>query len=304
MKSELIAKLVQTQLESASSLSFLGLGLMGQPMVGVLRQAGYRLRIWNRDISKALALQQAGVDVLKDLAGLAGPPQVLISMLADGAAVLEVAHQALPNLAAGSVWIDMSSTSQPQALQMQALCAAYQVGFVDAPVSGGVIAARQASLAIMVGADLTTFAQVQPILQSLGRVTRVGEVGCGQLAKLCNQLIVGASIGIVAEALLLAQRGGADPALVHQAIRGGFAESRVLEVHGQRMLQREFPAGAKVSTQLKDMRNILAAAERLNLHLPLSAQVTTLYQDLADYLPDADHAALLLELERRQSMLR
>ncbi len=281
-----------------SGLSFFGLGLMGTPMVRVLHQAGYTVSVWNRDHAKALALQQTGIRVLQQFSELSRQPQAVISMLADGEAVLAVARQALPHLAPGSVWIDMSSTSQQQARQMQQLCQHYALAFVDAPVSGGVIAAQNAQLAIMVGADEAVFARVQPLLQNLGRVSRVGEVGCGQLAKLCNQLIVGGSISIVAEALLLAQRGGADPALVHQAIRGGFAESRVLEVHGQRMLERAFPAGAKVTTQLKDMRNILAAAQNQHLSLPLTQQVFNLYQQLAEYQPEADHAAILLELER------
>lgn len=283
-----------------AGLSFLGLGLMGTPMAQVLHAAGLPLQVWNRDSSKSQRLQQQGLRVLSDLTALAGAPQIVISMLADGAAVLEVAQLALPNLAAGSIWIDMSSTSPAEAQLLQRLCQASQVSFADAPVSGGVGAAQQAKLAIMVGAEAGVFAQIETILSVMGRVTRVGEVGCGQLAKLCNQLIVGGTISIVAEALLLAQRGGADPALVRQALRGGFAESRVLEVHGERMLRHEFPAGAKVTTQLKDMRNILQQAQNLALHLPVSAEVLALYQNLASYAPDLDHAAVLLELERLQ----
>ena len=170
-------------------------------------------------------------------------------------------------------------------------------GLVDAPVSGGVIGAEAGALAIMAGGMAAHFARAEPILKLLGRPTHVGGPGCGQLAKLCNQLIVGGTLNIVAEALLLAQAGGADPVAVRVAIRGGFAESRILEVHGQRMLDRNFLPGGQVKSQAKDMDNILAAASEAGLRLPLAELVTNAFHALMTTVPNADQSAALLALE-------
>jgi 3-hydroxyisobutyrate dehydrogenase-like beta-hydroxyacid dehydrogenase len=195
--------------------------------------------------------------------------------------------------------VDMSSTKQSEARDLQALLAPSGVSFVDAPVSGGVLGAEAATLAIMAGGSEADFEKLKPVLSAMGRPTLVGPVGCGQLAKLCNQLIVGGTLSIIAEAMLLAQAGGADPAAMRFAIRGGFAESRLLEVHGQRMLDRNFVPGGQIKSQAKDMENILAAAEEAGVRLPVSELVTDLYRSLAEVLPNADQAAALIELERR-----
>ena len=137
------------------------------------------------------------------------------------------------------------------------------------------------------------------MLAVLGRATLVGPAGSGQVAKLCNQLIVGGTLGIVAEALLLAQAAGADPAAVRSAIRGGFAESRILEVHGQRMLDRNFMPGGQVKSQLKDLRNVLLAAAQAGVTLPVTALVTESYESIAEQYPAADQSAALLALEQR-----
>jgi 3-hydroxyisobutyrate dehydrogenase-like beta-hydroxyacid dehydrogenase len=159
-------------------------------------------------------------------------------------------------------------------------------------------AARKTALAIMAGAHAADFAAAEPVLRVLGSPKLVGPAGSGQVAKLCNQLIVGATINVVAEALLLAAAAGADPAAVREAIRGGFAGSRVLDVHGGRMLARDFLPGGQVKTQLKDQRNILAAAAGAGLTLPVTALVTRQYETIAADLPTADHAAGLIALER------
>ena len=172
------------------------------------------------------------------------------------------------------------------------------VHFIDAPVSGGVLGAEAATLAIMAGGDPEQFERATPVLSVMGRPTRVGPAGCGQIAKLCNQLIVGATINIVAEAMLLAQAGGADPAAMRAAIRGGFAESRILEVHGQRMLDRNFVPGGQVKTQLKDLENILNAADAAKIRLPVTTLVAEHYRALAETLPTADHSAVLIALEK------
>ena len=193
----------------------------------------------------------------------------------------------------------MSSSRQFEALALSARCEASGLAFADAPVSGGVAGAQAGTLAIMVGARPEVFAELEPVLQAMGRPALVGPPGSGQLAKLCNQLIVGGTIQLVAEALLLAQAGGADPAAVRTALRGGFAESRILELHGQRMLDRSFLPGGKVRTQHKDMQNILAAAEDAGVALPVTEMVSDIFAKLLQHQPDADHSAAILELEQQ-----
>ncbi|MCA1856637.1 NAD(P)-dependent oxidoreductase [Massilia oculi] len=279
------------------TLAFLGIGLMGRPMATRLAQAGFGLRAWNRNPARAEALRASGVQPVADLAQAVQGAQCVLSMLEAGPAVGEVMRAALPALTPGTLWIDMSSTRQDEALAFQALLAEGGCRFIDAPVSGGVGGAEAGTLAIMAGAASEDFDQVVNILEALGRPQRVGPVGSGQVAKLCNQLIVGATLNVVAEALLLAQAAGADPAAVREAIRGGFAGSRILDVHGQRMLERNFVPGGQVKTQLKDLRNVLAAAAGAGLHLPVTELVTRQYETIEDVVPAADHAAALLALE-------
>ena len=179
-----------------------------------------------------------------------------------------------------------------------------EIDFLDAPVSGGVLGAEAATLAIMVGGERKDFEKAKLVLSAMGKATHVGDAGCGQLAKLCNQLIVGGTLNIVAEALLLAQAGGANPTAVREAIRGGFAESRILEVHGQRMLDRNFMPGGQVKSQYKDMENILIAAEDAGIKLPLTKKVTDHYESLVKTTPLADQSAILLEVEKMNLGIR
>jgi 2-hydroxy-3-oxopropionate reductase len=278
-------------------ITFLGIGLMGDPMVRRLLAAGYSVTVWNRTFAKAEALAGAGAQPLSTLAEAVRGAQVVISMLEAGPTVELVLREALPALAPNALWVDMSSTRQSEAQAFHALLTEQGRRFVDAPVSGGVGGAAAGTLAIMAGGGAADFAEAEPVLAAMGRATLVGPAGSGQVAKLCNQLIVGATINIVAEAMLLAQAAGADPAAMRAAIRGGFAESKILEVHGQRMLERNFVAGGKVATQLKDQRNILAAADAAGVTLPLTELVTARYQTLAKTIPQADHSAALLGLE-------
>ena len=278
-------------------VAFLGIGLMGRPMASCLLAAGFELTVWNRSPDKAQPLAAHGARVCSDVAQAVRGARIVISMLADGAAVQTVQHLAHSHLQPGTVWLDMSSTRQDEAQQFAQQLAALGLGFVDAPVSGGVLGAEAGTLAIMAGGSSADYAFVLPVLHVLGRATHVGVAGCGQLAKLCNQLIVGATLQVVAEALLLAQAGGADPAAVRQAIRGGFAESRILEVHGQRMLERNFMPGGQVKSQAKDMENILLAAQAAGLALPVAQLVTQQYRQLLPILPQADQSAALLGLE-------
>jgi 3-hydroxyisobutyrate dehydrogenase-like beta-hydroxyacid dehydrogenase len=284
-------------LELSTRIAFLGIGLMGDPMVRRLLAAGHAVTAWNRTFAKAAALADAGAHAVAELAEAVRDADIVISMLEAGPVVGAVMQQALPALAPRALWVDMSSTRQSEAQAFHALLAAQGRRFVDAPVSGGVGGAAAGTLAIMAGGSADDFAELQPVLAVMGRATLVGPAGSGQVAKLCNQLIVGATINIVAEALLLAQAAGADPAAMRAAIRGGFAESKILDVHGQRMLERNFVAGGQVKTQLKDQRNILAAAQAAGIVLPVTQLVTERYQALAETIPQADHSAALLGLE-------
>ena len=223
---------------------------------------------------------------------------IVITMLEAGPVVADVLQQAMPGMKQGALVIDMSSTRQSEAQELHAKLAAKGIAFIDAPVSGGVVGAEAGTLAIMAGGSAADFSRAEPVLKIMGHPTLVGPAGCGQVAKLCNQLIVGGTLAIIAEALLLAQAGGADPAAVRTAIRGGFAESRILEVHGQRMLERNFMPGGQVKSQAKDMENVLIAASAAGVHLPVAELVTQTYRSILDILPNADQSAALLALER------
>ncbi len=279
-------------------IAFLGIGLMGNPMAARLLNAGFPLTAWNRSRAKADALTAQGAKVADTPAQAVADADIVITMLEAGPIVADVVQQALPGLRAGSLVIDMSSTRQAEAQALHILLAKHQVHCLDAPVSGGVLGAELGDLAIMAGGNEADFKRAQTVFDVLGHATLVGPAGCGQLAKLCNQLIVGGTLNIVAEALLLAQAGGADPTAVRSAIRGGFAESRILEVHGQRMLDRNFLPGGQVKSQAKDMDNILAAAKAAGVTLPLTEMVTERYHTLLESIPHADHSAALIGLEQ------
>ena len=280
------------------ALAFLGIGLMGRPMALRLLNAGYGVALWNRSRAKAEALQVQGAQVAATPAAAVAQADIVVTMLEAGPIVAEVLQGALPGLRPGTLVIDMSSTAQAEAQALHVKLAGAGVHFLDAPVSGGVLGAEQGDLAIMVGGSSEDFRRAVPVLEVLGRPMRVGGPGCGQLAKLCNQLIVGGTINVVAEALLLAQAGGADPEAVRAAIRGGFAESRVLEVHGARMLERNFLPGGQVKSQAKDMHNILHAASAAGVQLALTELAAARYDSILQAIPHADHSAALIALEQ------
>jgi len=283
-------------------IAFLGIGLMGLPMARNLLKAGYPVTVWNRTRAKAQLLAAEGATLAEQPQDALRDAEVVITMLESGAIVEAVlfssgAVQVLPK---GTLVIDMSSIkpreAQAHAEQLRALGCRH----LDAPVSGGTLGAEAATLAIMAGGDEADFAEAEAVLKVLGRPLRVGPHGSGQLAKLANQMIVGITIGAVAEALQLAAAGGADPALVREAIRGGFAGSRILEVHGERMLKRDFAARATAQVQLKDMNNALDAAAGFDgYQLPITAQLRDLYASLCEHGgAGIDHSGLFLELER------
>ncbi|RZI39889.1 NAD(P)-dependent oxidoreductase [Herbaspirillum sp. HC18] len=283
---------------SLPTIAFLGIGLMGKPMSSRLLLAGYPLIAWNRTRAKAEALASLRASVASNPSDAVRAASIVITMLEAGPAVADVLDSALHAFNPGTLVIDMSSTRQSEAQEFHAKLSARGVAFIDAPVSGGVLGAEAGTLAIMAGGREEDFVRAEPLLRILGRPTLVGPAGCGQVAKLCNQLIVGGTLCIVAEALLLAQAGGADPAAVRAAIRGGFAESRILEVHGQRMLDRNFMPGGQVKSQAKDLDNVLIAAADAGVSLPITEVVTQSYHSILDAVPNADQSAALLALER------
>ena len=284
--------------------AFVGIGLMGLPMASRLLRAGYPLSAWNRTKEKALPLTELGADVADSLKEAVASADIVITMLEAGPIVKRVVQDMLPSLKASALVIDMSSTRQSEAKEVAGLLASRQIAFLDAPVSGGVVGAEAGTLAIMVGGSEDDFKRAEPVFKVMGRPTLVGPNGAGQVAKLCNQLIVGGTVAIVAEAMLLAEAGGADPAAMRAAIRGGFAESRILEVHGQRMLDRNFKPGGQIKSQAKDHVNIMAAAEDAGLQLPLTALVADLFDGLLATHESADQAAAVLALEELNKGIR
>ena len=285
-------------------IAFIGIGLMGLPMASRLLRAGYPLSAWNRTKEKALPLTELGADVTDSLQEAVASADIVITMLEAGPIVQRVVLDMLPSLKASALVVDMSSTKQSEAKDIAQLLASRQIAFLDAPVSGGVVGAEAGTLAIMAGGTIDDFRRAEPVFNVMGRPALVGPNGAGQVAKLCNQLIVGGTVAIVAEAMLLAQAGGADPAAMRAAIRGGFAESRILEVHGQRMLDRNFKPGGQIKSQAKDHVNIMAAAEDAGLQLPLTALVADLFDGLLASHESADQAAALLALEKLNKGIR
>lgn len=274
---------------------------MGAPMARRLLGAGFPLTVWNRSIEKAEPLKAAGAKIAPSAAAAVADADFAVTMLDNGAVVTEVlfgqgVNEALPK---GSVLIDMSSIPPSVARDHAARLVEQGRHHLDAPVSGGTVGAEAGTLAIMAGGPEDVFQRALPVFAPMGRAIRVGPSGAGQISKLANQTIVGITIGAVAEALLLAEKGGADPAAVREAIRGGFAESRILEVHGKRMVDREFTPGAKSTTQIKDLETILETAREIGFEMPLSREVYGRYLDLRDRLKggDLDHAALFLQLK-------
>ncbi len=285
-------------------ITVLGTGLMGAPMAARLCAVhGFEVTVWNRSIDKAEPLRAQGAHVTSDARKAVREAEVIITMLTDGSAVQDVlftqgAAKAAPR---GALIIDMSSIAPAQARQHAQQLEALGHIPLDAPVSGGTVGAISGTLAIMAGGSAEAYTRAQPVFAALGRATHVGASGAGQLAKLANQMIVGITIGAVAEALLLCERGGADPAKVREAIRGGFAESRVLEVHGERMVTQDFAKRGSLAVQLKDMRNALSTAQSIGFDVPITQALETLYASAAAHgFDNLDQSGLFRELQRMQ----
>ena len=266
------------------TIGFIGLGLMGRPMALNLRRAGARLMIHNRSQAVVDALVAEGMTAASTPRAVAEAADVVILMLTDTAAVESVLsgdNGLLAGLQPDALVIDMGTTAMEATRGFGQAIASAGGTLVDAPVSGGQMGAEDGALTVMVGGPEVAFARARPILEPLAaRVTRVGETGAGQVAKTANQMIVGITIAAVAEALFLARRAGVDPAGVRTALAGGFADSRILEVHGQRMIAGDFAPGGRATTQQKDLREALALAASLGVELPATRTSLDLYDDL------------------------
>ena len=281
-------------------IAFLGTGLMGAPMVRRLLAAGQQVTVWNRDLTKAEVLASDGAMVAETAAAAVTGCDIVFTMLSDGKAVDAVLFDngVSDALAQGSIIVDSSSISPPIARDHAARLKAFGIAHVDAPVSGGVAGAEAGTLAIMAGGDADVIDGLTEVFAALGRVTHVGPSGAGQICKLANQQIVAITIGAVAEAMMLAEAGGASREKFREAIRGGFAESRILELHGARMVTRDFAPGGPSKLQLKDLDAVKAMADLFSLDLPLTEQVRREFIDfVAGGGGDTDHSGLLLHLE-------
>jgi 3-hydroxyisobutyrate dehydrogenase-like beta-hydroxyacid dehydrogenase len=287
------------RLEPPAKIGFIGIGLMGAPMAANLIRAGFQLQVWNRTTSKCDPLLKMDATLATSPAEAARGANAVITMLESGATVTEVlAGGLLDALEPGSTLIDMSSIAPAIAEDHAKLVMARGVCYIDAPVSGGTVGAQTAKLAIMAGGLEEDVESARAIFSAMGSVTHVGPHGRGQLCKLVNQAIVAISIGAVSEGLLLAARGGANPAKVREAIMGGFCQSRILELHGQRIIDRNFAPGGTVKNQIKDLNAVLEVAGRLGLELPLTSRVRALFIDHTNAGGEMnDHSALYLQLE-------
>jgi 2-hydroxy-3-oxopropionate reductase len=282
-------------------IGFVGVGVMGEPMCRNLLAAGHDLTVGPRSRERVGRLVDEGARRVDDLQDLARDVEVLLTCLGDEHDVEEVVGgQLLPALADGALLLDLTTSSPELAQRLASEASSRGVDVVDAPVSGGEAGARDGTLAIMVGGEDAAVERARPLLEILGgRVTHVGPPGAGQVCKAANQAIVGTTIAAVAEALLLAQRAGVDPAAVRAALEGGFADSRILQVHGERMLEDAFDPGFRAVLHQKDLRLALDLARAHGVALPTTAMTAQLFNALTGAgQGDLDHAALWLALQR------
>lgn len=287
-------------------ITLIGTGLMGAPMARCLLAAGHDLSVWNRSAEKAQPLVALGAKIQPTAAKAIADAEVIITMLSDGYANAALLRDGefRAALRPGMVWVDMCSAKPEHARQQAGDLAKLGVKFIDAPVSGGTKGAESGSLAIMAGGDRHVFRDVAPVLSAMGRPVHVGPTGAGQLCKLANQSIVAVTISAVAEATLLAEKGGADPAALRTALKGGFADSVILQQHGERMSEGNFEPGGLSKLQLKDLDNTLAEAGELGLTLPSTQSVRDRFDYFVTEMDGAnlDHAGLYLELRKRNGL--
>lgn len=287
-------------------VAFIGLGLMGKPMARNLRAAGATVLVHNRSKAPQEELAAEGfatADSPAEAARWAGAEGTVIGMVTDTPAARRVLADgetaALAGIASGALVVDMGTTQVMDTREMAGRFAEAGAAFVDAPVSGGQVGAESGSLTIMAGGTAEDFARALPLFEAMGKtITHVGDVGAGQVAKSANQMIVALTLGAVGEAFALARRAGVDPAKVREALQGGFAGSRILELHGQRMIDRSFTPGGRASVQRKDVVQALALAEEVGIALPGLSRNKELWDALIEAgHQDLDHSALIKAID-------
>ena len=274
---------------------------MGLPMAKNILKTGYNLKAFNRSQKKSEALKEFGAEITTSIDEVVKNSDVVITMLTDDTAINEVMDSSnfLENLKSGAIVIDMSSVKPTTATKYGNNFKSKNIKYLDAPVSGGTIGAEEASLAIMVGGEQDVFNKALDVLKTMGNPTLVGPVGSGQVSKLANQIIVGLTIGAVAEAVTLCEKAGANPNKMIKALSGGWADSKILQTHGKRMIDKDFTPKGRTSVHLKDMNNILECANSHNTHLPISNLVKEMYKTLVENgHGETDHSSLYKEIER------
>ena len=274
---------------------------MGLPMAKNILKAGYNLKVFNRTKSKAEPLKEYGAKITNTIQDLVIECDIVITMLTEDVSVDDVMNSSdfLENLKLKATVIDMSSVKPSTATKHGNNLKIKNINYLDAPVSGGTNGAEEASLAIMVGGDQKVFDNAFDVLKTMGNPTLVGPIGSGQVSKLANQIIVGLTIGAVAEAITLYEKAGADPNKMIKALSGGWADSKILQTHGKRMIEKDFTPKGRTYTHLKDMNNILDCANSYNTHLPISNLVKEMYKTLVENgHGETDHSSLYKEIER------
>jgi 2-hydroxy-3-oxopropionate reductase len=284
-------------------LGFIGLGIMGKPMALNLLRAGYPLVVLNRGPGPQNELVAAGATAGKSPKHVAEQSDMVITMLPDSPDVEQVilgGDGVLEGLQFGGLVIDMSTVLPSLARHIADLAQQKGCAALDAPVSGGQVGAENATLSVMVGGPVAAFERAKPIFEKIGKnIVHIGEAGAGQVTKAANQIVVAGTIAAVSEALVFAAKAGVNPATVREALLGGFAQSRILDVHGNRMLQRNFQPGFKMKLHRKDMAIVLNTARELGVALPVSAIVTELMNALmATDGGELDHSALVTVFEK------
>ena len=283
------------------NIGFIGIGLMGFPMAKNLLKSGYNLKAYNRSQDKADRLKEYGAEISLSIKDVVTNADVVITMLTDDAAVEKVmsSDEFISNIKEGATVIDMSSVNPVLTIKYSKKLKEKKINYLDAPVSGGTIGAEEATLAIMVVGDEETFKNCYELLKKMGNPTLVGPVSSGQISKLANQIIVGVTIGAVAEAITLCEKSGTNPNKMIEALSGGWADSKILQTHGRRMIDKDFTPKGKTTTQLKDMTNIVNAGKAVETHLPISSLIKEMYKDLvADGHGNTDHSSLYNAIEK------
>lgn len=288
-------------------IGFIGLGIMGTPMALNLLRGEYQVVVHNRTREKEAPLVAEGATAADSPAAVAEAADIVITMLPDTPDVERVyfgTDGVFERVRSGQLLIDMSTVSPAIAHRIYQAAVERGADSLDAPVSGGDVGAKGGTLSIMVGGSVEAFERAQPVFQVLGKnIVHLGDAGAGQVTKACNQIVVALTIEAVGEALVLAQKSGVDPARVRQALLGGFAQSRVLEVHGQRALEQRFDPGFRIRLHRKDLAIALDAAARLEVSVPVTAAVHDIMNSLlAQGLGDKDHSILIYDLARRANI--